>query len=274
LPVAEEVISQPADIQRVKTLAQGLQSGLRMNIGLYLGASALGALERWQETSAHNIAASSNPGFRKSEVEFSMNGAGAIPSGAASGNATQAAQFPSSRVSVSFVPGQFVGTGRELDVAIRGEGFFEVQTADGNRAYTRSGSFYTNSERTLVDAQGNSVLGEGGAPIQLLQEGGSLAIAGDGTLSQGGRAIGKLTIQRFDNLQALVPLSGGLFSANGQPPQPVENPSLMQGSLETSNVQPVEEMVNLIQISRAYEAAQKVITSRDDTLDKTIKTFS
>lgn len=245
-----------------------------MNIGLYLGASALGALERWQEATAHNIASSSTPGFRKREVEFSVDGVGAIPSGKANGNTTQSAQFPSSRVSVNFKPGQFVGTGRELDVAIRGEGFFEVQTADGGRAYTRSGSFYTNNERTLVDAQGNSVLGEGGAPIQLLQEGGQLAIAPDGTISQGDRAIGKLTIQRFDNQQALVPLSGGLFAANGQAPQTVEQPSLMQGSLETSNVQPVEEMVNLIQISRAYEAAQKVITSRDDTMDKTIKAIT
>ncbi|MBK8475538.1 MAG: flagellar hook-basal body protein [Opitutaceae bacterium] len=242
-----------------------------MNIGLYLGAAAMGALERWQETTANNIASSSSPGFRKREVEFSMTGAGTLPNGTDSGNTTQAAQFPSSRVSVNFVPGQFVGTGRDLDVAIRGDGFFEVQTADGTRAYTRSGSFYTNNERTLVDAQGNQVLGEGGASIQLLQEGGALAIAPDGTMSQGGRAIGKLTVQRFDDQQALVPMAGGLFAANGQTPRTVEQPSLMQGSLETSNVQPVEEMVNLIQISRAYEAARRVVTSRDDTMDKTMR---
>lgn len=245
-----------------------------MNIALYLGASAMGALERWQQTTANNIASSSSPGFRKREVEFSVNSAGAMPTGTDGGNAVKPGQFPTSRVAVNFTPGQFVGTGRDMDVAIRGEGFFEVQTADGNRAYTRSGSFYTNNERTLVDAQGNQVLGEGGAPIQLLQEGGQLAIATDGTISQGGRAIGKLTIQRFDNLQALIPLSGGLFAPNGQAPQAVESPMVMQGSLETSNVQPVEEMVSLVQISRAYEAAQKLITARDDTLDKTIKTVS
>lgn len=245
-----------------------------MNIGLYLGAAAMGALERWQATTANNIASSSSPGFRKREVEFSVNGAGGMPTGTEGGTTVQPGQFPSSRVSVNFTPGQFVGTGRELDVAIRGEGFFEVQVADGSRAYTRSGSFYTNNERTLVDAQGNQVLGEGGAPIQLLQEGGQLGIAPDGTISQGGRAIGKLTIQRFENQQALLPLSGGLFAANGQPAQPVEQPTLMQGSLETSNVQPVEEMVNLVQISRAYEAARRVITSRDDTMDKTIRALT
>ncbi len=244
-----------------------------MNIGLYLGAAALGALERWQEATSQNIASSATPGFRKREVEFSMDGTGALPTGATGGGATQTASFPSSRVSISFQPGQFVGTGRELDVAIRGEGFFEVQTADGARAYTRAGSFYTNTDRNLVDAQGNLVLGEGGAPIQLMADQGPLSIAADGTLSQKGQQIGRLTIQRFADQQALVPLSGGLFSANGQTPETVENPSLMQGSLETSNVQPVGEMINLVQVSRAYEAAQKVITSRDDTMDKTIRAF-
>jgi flagellar basal body rod protein FlgG len=241
-----------------------------MNIGLYLGAAALGALERWQEATSHNIAASGTPGFRKREVEFSMQGAGALAAGGGA-NATQQAQFPSSRVAISFHPGQFIGTGRELDVAIRGEGFFEVQTAGGDRAYTRAGSFYTNSDRTLVDAQGNQLLGEGGAAIQLTPEGGPLSIAADGTLSQNGQQIGRLTIQKFADPQSLVPLSGGLFAANGQAPETVENPELMQGSLETSNVQAIGEMVNLIQISRAYQAAQKVISSRDETMDKTIR---
>ncbi len=245
-----------------------------MNLGLYLGAAALGALERWQDATSSNIAASSTPGFRKREVQFSMQDAGAIENGATRASAVSHAQFPTGNVSVSFHPGQFIGTGRELDVAIRGDGFFEVQTTDGNTAYTRAGSFYTNTDRTLVDAQGNLLLGEGGAPIQLLPEGGPLAIAPDGTLSQGGQQIGRLTIQRFENPQGLRPLSGGLFAANGQAPEPVEQPELMQGSLETSNVQPVGEMVNLIQINRAYEAAQKLITTRDDLMDKTIRSVT
>ncbi len=242
-----------------------------MNIGLYLGAAAMNALERWQEATSQNIAASGIPGYRKREVEFSMENAGSLPSGVANGNAAQPAAFPSSRVSVAFHPGQLVGTGRELDVAIQGDGFFAVQTGDGNTAYTRAGSFYTNAERVLVDAQGNTLLGEGGAPVQLLPDGGPLAIAPDGTLSQDGQQIGRLTVQRFADPGRLTPLAGGLFAAGDQPPEAVENPTLVQGSLENSNVQPVAEMVNLIQISRAYEAAQKVISSRDDTLDKTIR---
>ena len=244
-----------------------------MNIGLYLGAAALNALERWQDATSQNIASSSTPGFRKREVGFSMQTEGTLPTGATS-RATQQTQFPTSQVAVSFVPGQFIGTGRELDIAIRGEGFFEVQTANGDRAYTRAGSFYTNTDRNLVDAQGNLLLGEGGSPIQLLPDGGPLSVSSDGTLSQNGRQIGMLTIQKFENLQALTPLSGGLFAANGQSPITVANPELMQGSLETSNVQPVGEMINLVQISRAYEAAQKVITSRDDTMGKTIQSVT
>jgi flagellar basal body rod protein FlgG len=243
-----------------------------MNIGLYLGAAALNALERWQDATSQNIASSSTPGFRKREVGFTMQTDGTLPTSAS--KAVQQTQFPTSQVSVSFVPGQFIGTGREFDIAIRGEGFFEVQTPDGGRAYTRAGSFYTNTDRNLVDAQGNLLLGEGGSAIQLLPDGGPLSVAADGTLSQNGRQIGMLTIQKFDNPQALTPLSGGLFAANNQTPTTVANPELMQGSLETSNVQPVGEMINLVQISRAYEAAQKVITSRDDTMGKTIQSLT
>ncbi len=149
-----------------------------------------------------------------------------------------------------------------------------MQTPDGARAYTRAGSFYTNADRNLVDAQGNLLLGEGGSSIQLLPDGGPLAVAADGTLSQNGQQIGLLTIQNFENPQALTPLSGGLFAANGQTPTSVATPELMQGSLETSNVQPVGKMINLVQISRAYEAPQKVITARDDLLGKTIQSVS
>lgn len=244
-----------------------------MNIGLYLGAAAMGALERWQDATSQNIASSSVPGYRKEQVEFSMADAGGV-AGVSGANGTQAAQFPSAQTTVSFQPGQFINTGRDLDVAIQGDGFFEVQTADGSTAFTRAGSFYTNSDRVLVDAQGNQLLGEGGAPIQLLPDGGNLAIAPDGTLSQGDQQIGRLTVQRFENPQNLVALSGGLFSANGETPETIETPTLLQGSLETSNVQAVGEMVNLVQISRAYEAAQKVITSRDDLMDKTIRTVA
>jgi len=243
-----------------------------MNIGLYLGAAAMRALERWQESISNNIAASSTPGFRKQEAEFSMTPAGGVTTGA---NTVGAVQFPTARMSVNFQHGQVTGTGRDLDVAIQGDGFFEVQMPDGGHAFTRAGSFYTNSERTLVDASGRPLLGDGGATVQLLAEGGSLAIARDGTVTQGKQPIGKLAVFKFDNPQALQPLSGGLFAAGaGQAPQQVEQPTLIQGALETSNVQPVEEMVNLVQVSRAYEAAQKVISSRDDTLDKTIRAFS
>ena len=244
-----------------------------MNIALYLGAAAMGTLERWQESIASNIAASSTPGYRKEEVGFSVTPSGSIATGAARG-ASSAISFPTVQHTVNFTPGQIVGTGRDLDVAIQGDGFFEVQLPDGTRGYTRSGSFYTNSDRQLVDAQGRQVSGEGGSGIQLLPEGGAVNIARDGTITQGGQPIGRLAVYQFDNPQTLQAVSGGLFLAGSEAPHALEQPSLEQGSLETSNVQPVGEMVNLIRASRAYEAAQKVITSRDDTMDKTIRTFS
>ena len=243
-----------------------------MNIGFYVAAAAMRGLERWQENIATNMSAGSTPGYRRRETEFSMAPAGSVTNGPGS---VGAVQYPSSRSAVNFQGGQVVGTGREMDVAIQGNGFFEIQMPDGSHAYTRSGGFYMNSERTLVDAAGRPVLGEGGSQVQLLSEGGSLSIARDGTITQGKQPIGKLAIYNFTNAHTLVPLSGGMFAPSpGQEPQQIEQPVLLQGALETSNVQPMEEMVNLVQVSRAYEAAQKIITSRDDLVDKSIRTFT
>lgn len=243
-----------------------------MNIGMYLGAAAMGALERWQESISQNIASGSTPGYRKRETEFSMQ-----PTAGKTDTATgmQPAMFPSSRVEISFQPGQINSTGRDLDFAIQGKGFFEVQTPDGGKAYTRAGSFYANSDRTLTDAEGRPVSGEGGAPITLLPEGGPVVVSRDGTVSQGKQIVGKLAVYEFANNQSLDAVSGGLFvPTDGQTATSVERPELLQGALESSNVQPLREMVDLIQVSKAYAAAQKVVTSRDDTMDKTIRALT
>jgi flagellar basal-body rod protein FlgF len=246
-----------------------------MNIGLYLGATALNTLERWQESIANNMASSQVPGYRKREVQFTSQGAGQIPFGHGISAAAVAGQFPALRMAVNFAPGQIHGTGRDLDVAIRGEGFFEVELEDGTRAYTRAGSFHLSPERVLVDAQGRPVLGEGGAPLQLLPDGGPLTISRDGTVSQGALEVGRIGVVRFDDPQQLEPLSGGLFRAPaGVDPTPLAEASLQQGAIESSNVSAIEEMVNLVAVTRAYQAAQKVVSTRDDLLEKTLRALT
>lgn len=246
-----------------------------MNIGLYQSASALSALERWQDSVSQNITSSQTTGYRKRTVNFSTQSAGELqtdPRGRAGHDTGTPMLFPKVNTGINFVTGETQPTRRDLDVAIQGDGFFEIQTDDrGGRAYTRSGEFRMRSDRTLVTSGDNEVLSEGGSPITLIAGGGPLTINRDGSLFQGETSLGKISVQRFANTAALIPLAGGLFiPAAGMQPEKVDAPELLQGYLEGSNVTPLREMVDLVLISRAYEANQKIISTVDQQMQKTL----
>jgi flagellar basal body rod protein FlgG len=179
--------------------------------------------------------------------------------------------FPKVSTGINFITGETQPTRRELDIAIQGDGFFEIQMDDGSRAYTRSGEFQMRSDRTLVTTGGREVLSEGGAPIMLLPGGGPVTVNRDGTIFQGESSVGKLSVQRFANTAQLIPIAGGFFvPAAGAAPEAVDAPELLQGYLEGSNVTPLREMVDLVLISRAYEANQKIISTVDQQMQKTL----
>jgi flagellar basal body rod protein FlgG len=245
-----------------------------MNIGLYQSASALSALERWQDSVAQNITSSQTTGYRKRTINFSTESAGELHTNTRSRTGHDTAipmSFPKVNSGINFVNGETQATRRELDVAIQSDGFFEVQASDGSRAYTRNGEFHIRSDRTIVTANGSEVLSDGGAPLTLVAGEGAVSINRDGTIFQGGSSIGKLAVQRFANNDALIPTAGGFFLAPpGVQPQASEDPELLQGYLEGSNVTPLREMVDLVLISRAYEANQKIITTVDQQMEKTL----
>lgn len=245
-----------------------------MNIGLYQSASSLSALERWQDAVAQNITSSQVTGYRKRTVEFMGANAGErrLDPNGRSGDDTQNAVFPTTSVGINFMSGETQPTRRELDVAIQGEGFFEVQMPDGAKAYTRNGEFHVRPDRTVVTTSDREVMTDGGAPLVLLPGGGAVTINPDGTVFQGDTQLGKLSIQKFANPAALIPIAGGMFlPQENAGPMSVEKPVLMQGYLENSNVTPLREMVDLVVISRAYEANQKMITSIDQSMQKTLE---
>src|SRR5690606_37482709 len=93
----------------------------------------------------------------------------------------------------------------------------------------------------------------------------------DGSVFQGGTALGRISVQNFANPSALIPIKDGYFISSGEEPERVAEPELMQGYLENSNVTPLREMVDLVLISRAYEANQKIITTVDQQLQKTLE---
>lgn len=246
-----------------------------MNIGLYQSASSLSALERWQDAVSQNITSAQTVGYRKRTVEFGSERAGSWNvnphSKLASAEDEVPALFTRTVNGINFAAGEAQPTRRELDVAIQGEGFFSVQQPDGTTAYTRSGEFRVRPDRTLVTAGDCEVLTEGGAPVVMLQTGGAITINADGTVLQGSTALGKLALHKFARPEALIPVAGGMFTAGpGAGISTVDDPTLMQGYLEQSNVQPLREMVDLVLIARAYEANQKVISTVDQQMQKTL----
>jgi flagellar basal body rod protein FlgG len=248
-----------------------------MNIGLYQSAASLSALERWQAAVSQNITSSQVPGFKKRTVEFSTLEMGEIqpdPKSKLSSGDTQHAMFPQATVGVSFQPGETQPTRRDFDVALQGEGFFEVKMPDGTRGYTRAGALHARGDHTLVGADENPILAEGGGQITLQPQGGNFMVSPDGTITQGENQLGKFSVVRFPASAKLVPVGGGTFlAANGVQPVPVDKPQVLQGYIEGSNVTPLNEMIALVQIARAYEANQKIITSRDQNMQKALETL-
>lgn len=246
-----------------------------MSIGLYQSASSLAALERWQDAVTQNITSSQVVGYKKRTVEFSVVEAGELqtdPRQKIGRGEGVAAYFPKASYGIDFKLGETTPTRRDFDVALQSEGFFEVQMEDGGKAYTRGGELRLRPDRMLVNTQDQPILTEAGSPIQLLPGGGEVVINRDGTVAQGGIPLGRLSVVKFADNNQLMPISAGMFlPAPGAPdPVQVEKPEVLQGYLEASNVTPLREMVDLVNIARAYEANQKLIQSHDNTMQKTL----
>ena len=154
-----------------------------------------------------------------------------------------------------------------MHVALQGEGFFEVKTPEGLR-YTRNGTFQLDAARRLVTRQGHPVMGTKG---ELKLPPGEVRIGNDGTIEvrrtggqnaqARGRKIGTLNVVNIVHPAMLQSAGSSLFI--GQSPTPVKNPSVAAGHVEDSNVNAVAEMTKLIEVSRIYESAQKLLQTLD-----------
>ena len=174
-----------------------------------------------------------------------------------------------------FTQGNVVQTKSQLDVAIQGGGFFEVVMPDGTSAYTRDGSFQQNSSGQLVTAEGHSIqpaitLPNNVQSLTIGTDGVVTALAAGNTVPQ---VIGNLQLSNFVNPGGLQPIGNNLFaetaaSGAAQTGTPGQNGlgALIHGSLETSNVNVVEELVNMIEAQRAYEMNSKAIATADQML--------
>ena len=163
---------------------------------------------------------------------------------------------------VSFVrdlaEGPFTGTNSSLDLAIDGDGYFVVDTPDGER-YTRHGVFQLDDTGNIVTTGGHPVLGSSGAPIAIPLDASTITITRDGTISADTNEIGQIKLVRFDDPQALSKVGSGLYDAKEQLPQPANDSQVFQGMVESSNVKGVVEMTRMIDTVRSYQAAAKLI---------------
>jgi len=182
--------------------------------------------------------------------------------------------FPVMKNQVDYNAGELKETSNPLDLAISGEGFFALINANGDKVYTRDGQFYSNSEGTLVNSMGHEFSDEGGNSITLTPGQPDPLIDEEGQIFQGEQLVGNLGVFVFeDPLTQLQKVGGGFISKdegfepeNAQP----ENFKVLQGFLESSNVSAIEEMIGLIEVSRAHEANQKMIQSFDENIGKAI----
>jgi flagellar basal-body rod protein FlgF len=164
---------------------------------------------------------------------------------------------------IDFRPGLIASTGRDLDVAIDGSGFFAVETPAGDR-YTRNGSFSRRADGTLTTSTGETVLGENG-PITLPN--GPVSISDNGTITSGTTVLGRLQVVQFASERDLIRESGAVFRAlTGATPEPAEV-RLVTGSIEQSNVNMVDRMAKLTELSRNFEQLNKGVTVLMNELD-------
>lgn len=169
--------------------------------------------------------------------------------------------------------GKLSVTGNNLDFAISGGGYFQVQSPLGER-YTRAGNFQVDGEGYMVTTQGYRVLDAGGQPIQFQEEDVAVEVRGGGEIVVDGEERGQLGIVRFEDEQSLRRVGDNLYMAEGQGALPVDQPVVLQGMLESSNVEPILEITNMITTSRSVSSTGRFIETSYDLQKQAIATLA
>ena len=172
-------------------------------------------------------------------------------------------------VYTDFTQGSLISTANDTDFAILNDdnSFFEVETDTGENYYTRNGAFLINKEGYLVTSDNYKVLGEDG--YIKIDTYGDISISGTGVISDNkGNLLGKLSIKSFENPQSLERMGSSYLKMTDASMYREFQGEIKQSFLESSNVNSVNEMVNMIEVTRAYEANQKVLQANDELLGK------
>jgi len=237
-----------------------------MDLAGYVALTRQSGLARELQTVANNIANLSTTGFRKEGVVFAefVADLGQAEPSLSMANAD-------ARI-INLAQGPLTQTGGTFDFAIEGDGFFMVETPEGNRL-TRAGSFTPSPEGELVTPDGHRLLDLGGAPIVVPLDAGAIAAARDGTISVSGNPIAQIGLFLPTDPNDLTHDGGTRFAAKGGV-EPYEGANIFQGFLENSNVNAIGEIARMIEVQRAYEIGQGFLEKEDARIRSVIQAMS
>ncbi len=227
----------------------------------YVTLTRQNGLMREMQVVANNIANAATTGYRQEGVIFSeyvkgVDGGASLSMG--QGNVRR----------TSFEQGALQQTGGTFDFAIEGDGYFLIETPDGERL-TRAGGFSSNGEGDLVTFDGYRVLDAGGAPLFVPPGAKSIAVSPDGTMSADGVLAGQIGLVRPLEGTDMIREGGVMFRADGGF-EPAENGRVMQGFVEASNVDAITQIARMIEVQRAYEMGQSFLDSEDERVRRSM----
>lgn len=252
-----------------------------MNDSLYIAATGMHMQQKGVDTISNNLANVNTPGFKKGRVSFEdlvyrdLSGAAASVD---SGNAQrlwQGSGVGIASIVKSFAAGILKKTDAPMDIAIDGDGFLEVVATDGAPAFTRGGTLTIDKDGYLATANGQALkpsihIGNDAREVTIKPDGRVLVLGRDQAEAQ---EVGRIELVRFSDMSGLVGLGGNLYKASERSGDPIYARAgedgagtLAQGYTEASNVNLVEEMVDLMVAQRAYETSVKVIQASDEML--------
>lgn len=235
-----------------------------MQVGTYVGLSSQMAIERRLDTLADNVANSGTVGFRAQRIQFheAVQGTGQ--------DAT--AYVVEGKTYIDDTSGAFRQTGNPLDFAIRGKGWFAVNSSIG-MVLTRDGRFSVDPAGQLVNIDGDPVLDAGGAPVLINPAAGEVTASKDGLLYQNNRLVGSLGLYEFDTTGEVKRYGASGVIPSTQPTPVVDRMDVgtVQGFLEDSNVNPVHEMTRLIMLQRTFDSVASLIKDSDNSLNSAVQ---
>ncbi|MFW8593756.1 flagellar hook-basal body complex protein [Cribrihabitans neustonicus] len=228
----------------------------------YATLSRQSGLMREMRVVANNIANSATTGYRQEGLIFSEY----VQRTPGQGSLSMAR---ANIYNTSMEQGAMTQTGGTFDFAIEGDGFFMVETPQGERL-TRSGAFSPNAEGDLVTMDGYRVLDAGRAPVFVPPDAGKIEVGSDGSLSAGGRLLGQLGLFKPVEQHQMVREDGVMFRVEGEIEESFDS-KVLQGFLEGSNVNAISEVTRMIEVQRAYEMGQSFLDTEDQRIRNAIK---